>query len=38
MTRETWKRARRSFDGAYEEFRDCCTGAWATIDTREAAA
>lgn len=38
MTRETWKRARRSFDGAYEEFRDCCTGAWGHIDTTEAAA
>lgn len=38
MTRETWKRARRSFDAAYEEFRDCFTAAWAGIDAREAPA
>jgi cellulose biosynthesis protein BcsQ len=38
MTRETWKRARRSFDGAYEEFRGCVTAAWDRIDTTEAAA
>lgn len=37
MTRETWKRARRSFDGAYEEFRDCLVAAWDRIDAREAA-
>ncbi|WP_333835107.1 AAA family ATPase [Rubrimonas sp.] len=35
MTRETWKRARRSFDGAYEEFRDCLVAAWATVDGGE---
>jgi cellulose biosynthesis protein BcsQ len=35
MTRETWKRARRSFDGAYEEFRDCLVAAWDRIDARE---
>ena len=37
MTRETWKRARRSFDAAYEEFRDCLVAAWEKID-REGAA
>ena len=26
MTRETWKRARQSFDRAYEEFRNTCCG------------
>ena len=38
MTRETWKRARRSFDGAYEEFRDCLAAAWTEIEPTEAAA
>lgn len=28
MTRETWKRARLSFDRAYDEFRDTALGAW----------
>jgi len=35
MTRETWKRARRSFDGAYEEFRDCVTAVWGDLDSTE---
>ncbi|MGF1658496.1 MAG: AAA family ATPase [Rubrimonas sp.] len=34
MTRETWKRARLSFDRAYAEFRDTAVAAW---DAREAA-
>jgi cellulose biosynthesis protein BcsQ len=38
MTRETWKRARRSFDGAYEEFRDCVQSAWDGIEPVEDAA
>lgn len=28
MTRETWRRARRSFDQSYEEFRDNLITAW----------
>lgn len=28
MTRETWRRARVSFDRAYEEFRDTLVAAW----------
>ncbi len=28
MTRETWRRARSTFDQAYEEFRDVLIGAW----------
>lgn len=28
MTRETWKRARQSFDRAYEEFRATMLTAW----------
>jgi hypothetical protein len=31
MTRETWRRARASFDRAYEEFRGCVTAAWDRI-------
>ncbi|MFN3613773.1 MAG: ParA family protein, partial [Rubrimonas sp.] len=38
MTRETWKRARRSFDGAYEEFRDCLIAAWDNLEAAEIAA
>lgn len=34
MTRETWKRARSSFDSAYTEFRDICAGAWNRLDDR----
>lgn len=29
MTRETWKRARQSFDNAYREFKGTVLGAWA---------
>ena len=32
MTRETWKRARQSFDRAYDEFRATLLQAWATRD------
>jgi len=28
MTRETWKRARQSFDRAYDEFKDTVLAAW----------
>ena len=28
MTRETWKRARQSFDRAYEEFRHTLLSSW----------
>jgi chromosome partitioning protein len=39
MTRETWRRARGSFDAAYAEFRDAVQVAWAQLDTgREDAA
>ena len=29
MTRETWKRARQSFDAAYQEFKTTVLRAWA---------
>ncbi|MEY8839018.1 AAA family ATPase [Cribrihabitans sp. XS_ASV171] len=32
MTRETWRRARLTFDRAYEEFRDVLTGAWEQME------
>ncbi len=32
MTRETWRRARASFDRAYEEFRACVLRAWAQVE------
>ncbi|MFC3612717.1 AAA family ATPase [Lutimaribacter marinistellae] len=32
MTRETWRRARSTFDRAYEEFRDVLTGAWEQME------
>ncbi|MFN4102241.1 MAG: chromosome partitioning protein ParA, partial [Pararhodobacter sp.] len=32
MTRETWRRARMSFDGAYEEFRTHALAAWAEME------
>lgn len=32
MTRETWRRARASFDRAYEEFRDTLVGAWDKLE------
>ena len=28
MTRETWRRARATFDAAYEEFRGYVSAAW----------
>ena len=31
MTRETWRRARTSFDKAYEEFRQNVTAVWDRI-------
>ncbi|WP_238368509.1 AAA family ATPase [Mesobacterium pallidum] len=37
MTRETWRRARGSFDRAYEEFRGNLLAAWAGIEQSEAA-
>jgi cellulose biosynthesis protein BcsQ len=33
MTRETWKRARLSFDRAYGEFRSTMLAAWAARET-----
>lgn len=35
MTRETWRRARTSFDRAYEEFRDCFLNAWDQLESEE---
>lgn len=32
MTRETWRRARLSFDKAYEEFRDTLVAAWDKLE------
>ena len=32
MTRETWRRARLSFDRAYEEFRATLVGAWDKLE------
>ena len=32
MTRETWRRARASFDRAYEEFRACFLQAWDKLE------
>ena len=32
MTRETWRRARASFDRAYEEFRDHALTAWDKLE------
>ena len=32
MTRETWRRARSSFDCAYEDFRDTLVRAWDTLE------
>lgn len=34
MTRETWRRARGSFDTAYEEFRDNLLTAWDKLEDR----
>jgi hypothetical protein len=32
MTRETWRRARSSFDQAYEEFKGNLIGVWDNLD------
>jgi len=32
MTRETWRRARASFDRAYEEFRGHVLTAWDQLE------
>ncbi len=32
MTRETWRRARATFDQAYEEFRDTILKAWDQLE------
>ncbi|MEP4199272.1 MAG: AAA family ATPase [Aliishimia sp.] len=32
MTRETWRRARRSFDRAYDDFRDTLVRAWDSLE------
>ena len=37
MTRETWKRARQSFDAAYGEFKDTVLTAWTNQTVTEAA-
>ncbi|SMX51165.1 AAA family ATPase [Actibacterium lipolyticum] len=34
MTRETWRRARVSFDRAYEEFKDNLTTAWDKLEDK----
>ncbi|MDA0990993.1 MAG: AAA family ATPase, partial [Verrucomicrobia bacterium] len=35
MTRETWKRARQSFDNAYQEFREVVLRAWNEREERK---
>lgn len=35
MTRETWRRARGSFDTAYGEFRDCLIQAWDRLEDNQ---
>lgn len=35
MTRETWKRARQSFDNAYKEFKTTMLAAWKARNARE---
>jgi len=32
MTRDTWRRARGSFDKAYEEFKETFIGAWKNLE------
>ncbi len=32
MTRETWRRARSTFDRAYDEFKDCFLRAWDQVE------
>lgn len=34
MTRETWRRARGSFDTAYAEFKQVCVAAWDKVEAR----
>ncbi len=36
MTRDTWKRARQSFDRSYEEFRNTVLAAWTLAAEKEA--
>lgn len=35
MTRETWRRARASFDGAYDEFRANLIAAWDQLEDKQ---
>jgi hypothetical protein len=35
MTRETWRRARSTFDAAYEEFRQTLHDAWAQMEVEQ---
>ncbi len=35
MTRETWRRARASFDRGYDEFKDCFLKAWDHVEESE---
>lgn len=35
MTRETWRRARSTFDNAYQEFRDVVISAWDKVEVGE---
>jgi cellulose biosynthesis protein BcsQ len=35
MTRETWRRARASFDRGYDEFKDCFLKAWDQVEESE---
>lgn len=35
MTRETWRRARSSFDQAYDEFRECMVTAWDKLESEQ---
>jgi cellulose biosynthesis protein BcsQ len=34
MTRETWRRARGSFDTAYDEFKQVCVAAWDKVEEK----
>jgi cellulose biosynthesis protein BcsQ len=38
VTRETWRRARATFDAAYDEFKGHLVAAWDRLDTAEDAA
>lgn len=35
MTRETWRRARATFDRAYEEFKGSVLAAWKNLEDEE---